>query len=150
MILVDANLLIYAHVSTFSQHAQAREWLDERLNGVAPVGLPWSSVLAFLRVTTNPRVFERPQPIADAWRQVLAWLAAERVWIPQPTERHSEILGELLAIQGVHANLVPDAHLAALAIEHGLVLCSTDGDFARFAGLRWENPLAIRRSHRAR
>ena len=141
MILVDANLLIYAHVSSFSQHARARAWLDARLNGAAPVGLPWTSLLAFLRLTTNPRVFERPAPISEAWRQVLAWLAAERVWIPQPTERHGEILGELLAAPGVRANLVPDAHLAALAIEHGLILCSTDGDFARFDGVRWENPL---------
>lgn len=141
MILVDANLLIYAHVGTFSQHGRAREWLDARLNGVAPVGLPWPSLLAFLRLTTNPRVFERPESISDAWRQALAWLGAERAWIPQPTERHREILGELLAAPGVHANLVQDAHLAALAIEHGLILCSTDGDFARFAGLRWENPL---------
>ena len=142
MILVDANLLIYAHVSTFPQHKLARTWLDERLNGVAPVGLPWPSILAFLRLTTNPRVFERPEPMRDAWQQAISWLQAERVWIPQPTERHQEILGGLLAAPGVHANLVPDAHLAALAIEHGLILCSTDGDFARFAGLRWENPLA--------
>ena len=142
MILVDANLLIYAHVSTFPQHKLARTWLDERLNGVAPVGLPWPSILAFLRLTTNPRVFERPEPMWDAWQQAISWLQAERVWIPQPTERHQEILGGLLAAPGVHANLVPDAHLAALAIEHGLILCSTDGDFARFAGLRWENPLA--------
>ncbi len=149
MILVDANLLIYAHVSTFSQHARARAWLDERLNGVAPVGLPWASILAFLRLTTNARVFERPEPISEAWRQALSWLEAERVWIPQPTERHREVLGDLLAAPGVHANLVPDAHLAALAIEHGLILCSTDGDFARFAGLRWENPLATKRNERA-
>ena len=142
MILVDANLLIYAHVNTFPQHEHARRWLDERLNGVAPVGLPWPSILAFLRLTTNPRVFERPEPMLDAWQQVISWLQAERVWIPQPTERHQDVLGELLAAPGVHANLVPDAHLAALAIEHGLILCSTDGDFARFAGLRWENPLA--------
>ena len=79
---------------------------------------------------------------ASSWQQAISWLQAERVWIPQPTERHQEILGGLLAAPGVHANLVPDAHLAALAIEHGLILCSTDGDFARFAGLRWENPLA--------
>jgi len=141
VILVDANLLIYAHVSTFPQHERARTWLDGRLSGVAPVGLPWPSILAFLRLTTNPRVFERPEPMADAWRQAVSWLEAERVWVPQPTERHAEILGELLAAPGIHANLVPDAHLAALAIEHGLILCSTDGDFARFAGLRWENPL---------
>ncbi len=141
MILVDANVLIYASVDSFTQHERARRWLDERLNGTAPVGLPWASLLAFLRVTTNPRVFEQPTAVSDAWRQVLAWLAAERAWVPQPTERHREILGQLLAAPGVQANLVQDAHLAALAIEHGLILCSTDGDFARFDGLRWENPL---------
>jgi toxin-antitoxin system PIN domain toxin len=142
VILVDANLLIYAGVDSFEQHESARRWLDERLNGVAPVGLPWSSLLGFLRVTTNPRVFERPTAMADAWRQVLAWLACESAWVPQCGERHRDILGGLLTAPGVHANLVPDAHLAAIAIEHGLILCSTDGDFARFSGLRWENPLA--------
>ena len=142
MILVDANLLIYAHVDSFAQHARARTWLDDRLNGSAPVGLPWPSLLGFLRVTTNPRIFERPAPMSQAWRQVMAWLVCERAWIPPPTERHGEILGALLDAPGVQANLVPDAHLAALALEHGLILCSTDGDFARFAGLRWENPLA--------
>ena len=142
MILVDANLLIYAHVNSFAQHERAREWLDERLNGPAPVGLPWESLLAFLRLVTNPRVFERPEPIADAWRQALAWLAGERSWVPLPGERHDEVLGTLLGAPGVQANLVQDAHLAALAIEHGLVLCTTDGDFARFPGLRWENPLS--------
>ena len=141
MILVDANLLLYANVASFVQHARARQWLDERLNGPAPVGLPWPSLLAFLRVSTNPRVFARPARVADAWKQVLDWLACEGTWIPQPTERHREILGELLDAPGVQANLVQDAHLAALAVEHGLILCSTDGDFARFAGLRWENPL---------
>lgn len=141
MILVDANLLIYANIQSFPQHQPARRWLDERLNGAAPVGLPWPSLLGFLRVTTNPRVFEQPARVVDAWRQVLAWLGCERAWIPQPGERHGEILGGLLAAPGVQANLVQDAHLAALAIEHGLILCSTDGDFGRFGGLRWENPL---------
>lgn len=144
MILVDANLLVYAHVNTFPQHEHARAWLDERLNGAAPVGLPWESLLAFLRLTTNPRIFERPEPVAGAWRQVRAWLGAESSWIPMPTERHEEVLGDLLAAPGVQANLVQDAHLAALAIEHGLILCTTDGDFARFPGLRSENPLAGR------
>ena len=141
MILVDANLLIYASVDALPQHERARDWLDERLNGPAPVGLPWASLLGFLRVTTNPRVFDRPATMSDAWRQVLAWLGCDCVWIPEPENRHREILGELLEAPGVHANLVPDAHLAAIAIEHGLILCSSDGDFARFAGLRWENPL---------
>ena len=79
--------------------------------------------------------------MAEAWEQVTAWVSAEPAWIPQPTERHAEILGRLLTLPGVHGNLVPDAHLAALAIEHGLTLCSTDGDFARFPGLRWIDPL---------
>lgn len=142
MILLDANLLIYAHVSSFPQHAQAHDWLDAQLTGSGPVGLPWPSLLAFLRIVTNPRVFERPEPIAQAWRQVHAWLEAEVAWMPQPTQRHPDVLGILLDGAGVQANLIPDAHLAALAIEHGLMLCSTDGDFSRFAGLRWQNPLA--------
>jgi toxin-antitoxin system PIN domain toxin len=142
VILVDANILIYAHVNSFAQHNLARDWLDQQLNAPSPVGLPWPSLLAFLRLVTNPRVFERPEPISDAWQQVRAWLAAGPVWIPQPTERHADLLGEFLALAGVHSNLVPDADLAALAVEHGLTLCSTDGDFARFQGLRWLNPIA--------
>jgi toxin-antitoxin system PIN domain toxin len=141
MILVDANLLIYAHVKTFPQHARAREWLDVRLSGSAQVGLPWPSLLSFLRLVTNRRVFERPESTGDAWRQVIAWLACDAAWIPQPTDRHREVLGRLLAKVNVAANLIPDAHLAALAIEHGLTLCSTDGDFARFPDLRWQDPL---------
>lgn len=142
MILIDANILIYAHVSSFTQHKLARDWLDKQLNAAAPVGFPWTSLIAFLRLVTNPRVFERPEPIADAWQIVRMWLAAETAWIPQPTEHHADVLDEFLALPGIHGNLVPDAHLAALAVEHGLTLCSTDGDFARFPGLRWLNPIA--------
>jgi predicted nucleic acid-binding protein len=80
--------------------------------------------------------------MVDAWKQVRAWLACEQAWIPHSTDRHADLLSELLALPGVNANLVPDAHLAALALEHGLTLCSTDGDFARFPALRWWNPLA--------
>jgi toxin-antitoxin system PIN domain toxin len=142
VILVDANILIYAHVESFAQHQVARAWLDQQLNRSTRVGLPWVSLLAFLRLVTNPRVFERPEPMVDAWTQVRAWLACEPVWIPHPTDRHADLLSELLVLPGVNANLVPDAHLAALALEHGLTLCSTDGDFARFPTLRWLNPLA--------
>ena len=142
MILVDANLLVYAHVASFPEHDAARTWLDEQLNGTNRVGLPWPSLLAFLRLVTNPRVFERAEPIADAWAQVRAWLGCDPAWIPQPGEGHAGLLGELLAVPGVQASLVPDAHLAVLAIEHGLILCSTDSDFARFPRLRWTNPLA--------
>lgn len=144
MILVDANILIYSHVESFSQHAVARNWLDEQINRATSVGMPWESLLAFLRLVTNARVFERPESIAQAWQQVQDWLACDSVWIPQPTERHVAVLDELLSQPGVHANLIPDAHLAALAIEHGLTLCSTDGDFARFPVLRWLNPIASR------
>jgi hypothetical protein len=143
MILIDANLLIYAHVASFPQHPRARSWLDDRLSGTGAVGLPWASLLSFLRIVTNPRVFERPEPIAEAWRQVEAWLGVESVWTPSPGERHRAVLASLLAPGGLSATLVPDAHLAALAIEHGLELCSTDGDFARFSGLRWRNPLTV-------
>jgi hypothetical protein len=142
VILLDANLLIYSHVESFRQHAAARSWLDAQLSSGASVGLPWASVLAFVRIVTNHRVFERPSSIGAAWRQVEAWLDAASVWIPHPTERHREILGALLHAGAARANLVPDAHLAALAMEHGLLLCSTDRDFARFPGLQWRDPLA--------
>lgn len=141
MILVDSNLLLYAHVASFQQHEAARDWLDLQLSKTAPVGLPWPSLVTFVRLVTNPRVFERPERVASAWKQVEDWLDQPPVWIPSPGERHREILGELLTGQSVKGNLVPDAHLAALAIEHGLILASVDGDFARFPGLKWQNPL---------
>ena len=106
-----------------------------------PLGFPGRAFLGFLRIVTNPRVFERPEPMTQAWRQVAQWLDCEVTWIPQPTERHREILETMLGAPGVQANLVPDAHPAALAIEQGLLLCSTGGDFARFPDLRWKNPL---------
>lgn len=142
MILVDANLLLYATISDFEQHEPARAWLDERLNAPIRVGLPWPSLLAFIRIATNARVFPRPLAVTAAWRRVTAWLDLETVWTPQPTERHRDVLDGFLAGTASSSKLVPDAHLAAIAVGHGLTLCSTDGDFARFDGLRWENPLA--------
>lgn len=142
MILVDANLLLYAKVDDFPQHEAARAWLDERLNDVVGLGLPWQSLLAFVRLTSNPRIFQRPLPASDAWLQVEEWLSCRNVWIPEPTERHGEILRSLLPAVGNRSNLIPDAHLAALAMEYGLILCSSDADFGRFAGLRWRNPLS--------
>jgi toxin-antitoxin system PIN domain toxin len=142
VILIDVNILVYAHIRGSPQHKAAREWLDQQINHAPRIGLPWASLLGFLRVTTNRRVFARAIKMEAAWQQVAAWLAAENVWVPSPTERHAEVLAGLLAQPGIHGNLVSDAHLAALAIEHGLVLCSTDRDFARFANLRWINPLA--------
>jgi toxin-antitoxin system PIN domain toxin len=140
VILIDANLLVYAHVEDLPQHEAACEWLDARLSERPKVGLPWSSLLAFVRLVSNPRVFDRPEPVADAWAQVEAWLDAVPAWIPLPTDRHREVLTALIPTVS-KAVLMPDAHLAALAIEHGLLLCSADGDFARFPGLRWANPL---------
>ena len=142
MILIDANLLIYAHVKNLPQHVAAKGWLDKCLNASAPVGLPWPSLLGFLRIVTNPRIFERPESIKDAWKQVKEWLECPSTWIPQPAERHVEILEGLLVDLNITANLVPDAHLAALAIEHGLILCSADGDFGRFPDLKWQNPIS--------
>ncbi len=142
MILVDANLLVYAKVTDFEQHESARTWLDTKLNGPAGVAVPWSSLLAFARVVSNPRVFAKPMSMAEAWRQVEAWRGSRFVYQPEPTHRHEHILAALVAQTVTRSNLLPDAHLAALAIEYGLTLCSTDGDFARFPGLSWENPLA--------
>jgi uncharacterized protein len=143
MILVDANLLVYAYARGMPQHEAARAWLDDRLNGAARVGLPWESLTVFVRLVTNPRVFERPATVLAAWAQVNEWLETEPAWIPQPTPQHREILGRLLAGTPQGGNLVPDAHLAAIAVGHGLELCSTDGDFARFPELRWVNPLKV-------
>jgi toxin-antitoxin system PIN domain toxin len=142
MILIDANLLVYAHVGSLRQHERARAWLDAQLNGHSPVALPWSSLLAFRRIVTNPRTLQKPETMTNAWQQVEQWLDCEPTWIPEPTEMHRELLSSLLASSGMQANLVPDAQLASLAIEHGLILCSTDGDFARFRNLRWQNPLS--------
>lgn len=140
MRLVDANILVYAFTTSFPQHERARTWLDERLSDAVPLGLPWPSLLAFVRLTSNHRLFERPVSAAVAWRQVDAWLNCQPVWVPNPTSRHREVLGRLLAAPGVRAEHVPDAHLAALALEHGLAVASADTDFTRFPGVRLENP----------
>ena len=142
MILVDANVLIYASLTEAPEHEAAKEWLAGRLAGPVRVGLPWGSLLAFVRITTNRRIVARPLAFGDAWDAVEAWLAEPVAWVPVPTERHAAVLGPLIRTRGLRANDVQDAHIAALAIEHGLTLCTTDGGFSRFPGLRWENPLA--------
>ena len=124
----------------FEAHADAKAWLDDRLNGAERVGLPWGALLAFLRLSASPRVLSQPMPLREAATVVNAWLELSSTWVPQPTERHAMTLAGLLAPE-TKADLVPDAHLAALAIEHGLLLCSTDRDFARFESLRWTDPL---------
>jgi toxin-antitoxin system PIN domain toxin len=142
VILIDVNLLLYASIESFEEHERTRTWLDRQLAGPSRVGLPWASLLGYVRIATNTRLFSPKIEMNSAWERVCEWLAARPAWIPQPTDRHSDILGELLLLPGMYSNLVPDAHLAALAIEHGLTLCSTDSDFARFPGLRWHDPLS--------
>ncbi len=143
LILVDASLLLYAYNTSAPEHARARDWWSRALDSSAPVGLAWVTVLAFLRLTTSPRVFPRPLAGAHASRQVDLWLERPQARLVSPGERHWPILRTLLAEAQSYGPLTTDAHLAALAIEHGATLCSTDRDFSRFPGLRWENPLAV-------
>lgn len=140
MMVVDANLLVYAYDASFEQHGVCRDWLEEALAGSARVGLPWVSLLAFVRLVTNPRVFTHPAPMDTAWSQVRSWLGARAAWVPVPGDDHTQHLERCLATKGLGANDVPDAHLAALSIEHGLRLATTDAGFRRFDGLRWFDP----------
>jgi uncharacterized protein len=139
--LIDANLLLCAVDRTSRYHKRAAEWLTEQLNGPRRVGLPWQSLVAFLRISTHPRASANPLPPEDAVRCVEDWLAPDVTWVPQPGPRHAALLTDLITRRQVTGNLVSDAHLAALAIEHGLTLCSADSDFARFPELSWRNPL---------
>ena len=141
--IVDANILLYARNSDDPRHEPARHWLEAALNGDERVGLPWTSLGAFLRIATNPRAMPDPLDSAAAWRQVEQWLDAPRAWVPEPTGRFRAILGRLVREHSVQGALVPDALLAALAIDHGVALASTDADFARFGELRWVNPLTV-------
>jgi len=140
--LVDANILLFAVNSASPEHERAAAWLEEALNGNRRVGLPWESLTAFVRLVTNPRVVPKPLAPADAWAFVEEWLAAPVAWVPVPTERHAAVLGDLVRRYRPTAKLVPDAHLAALAIEHGAEIISADTDFARFTEVRWRDPLA--------
>lgn len=142
MILVDANILLYAANRTSSRHEAARSWWDEQLSGTTPVCLCWSVLCAFIRIGTNPRVFDYPLSLDEATSRVQSWLDQPCVRLIHPTQRHWSILHELLIAAQASANLVTDAHLATLAIEHNCELISTDSDFARFPRIRWRNPLA--------
>lgn len=140
--LVDANILLFAVDEESPQHRSAKEWLEAALNGNRRVGLPWASLTAFLRIATNPRALREPLRPDAAWEIVEAWLDVPTVWVPAPGEGHRAILGQLVREHDLRANLIPDAVLAALCIEHGLQLISADTDFARFTGLSWHNPVA--------
>ena len=142
MILPDVNLLLHAYNADSPVHEQARAWWEEVLSRPAPaVGLTWAVALAYLRITTHPRIMRSPLDIAVACAHVESWLAQPQVVLVHPGERHAALLFHLLRGLGTAGNLTTDAHLAALAMEHQATLCSTDADFARFPGLKWENPL---------
>jgi hypothetical protein len=140
MKLVDANVLLYAVNERSHQHEVARGWLDGALNGRETVGFAWMVILAFLRLATHPRVFPSPLDAADATSIVIRWLGRPTAVVVEPTERHLSTLSELLGKAGTGGNLVNDAHLAALAINHGADVMSFDADFARFPGVRWIDP----------
>jgi len=138
--LVDANLLLYATNPAAPQHQKAAEWFDAEMNGGDGLALPWATLMAFLRVSTDPRILKPPLSVPVALQYVEDWLEWETVWVPEPTPNHFALVAELLRA-APRSKLVPDAHLAALAIGHGLTLCSNDVDFRLFKGLRLLNPL---------
>jgi toxin-antitoxin system PIN domain toxin len=141
-VIVDANVLIYAVDESSPQHESAERWLTNLLNGDERVGLPWSTIGAFLRIVTHPRILTEPLSAPVAWSLVEEWLELDLVWIPSTSHRTARILGRLMAGTRATGNLIPDAMLAALAIEHGLVVATTDTDFGRFREVRWINPVA--------
>jgi hypothetical protein len=139
--IVDVNLFLYAVDSTSARHKPARAWVQETLSGTETIGFAWAMLLAFLRLSTNHAVFERPLDGPQALDLIDGWLKQPCATVVGPTDRHAAVLRELLLPLGTAGNLTSDAHLAALAIEHGALLCSCDNDFSRFSGVRWCDPL---------
>jgi uncharacterized protein len=139
--IVDANVLLYAVDTGSPFHESAKDWLESSLNEPARVGLPWASLLAFQRISTHPRASINPLSPSRAWSFVADWLDTDATWVPVPGERHAEIVHDLIVAGDLRGNLVTDAHLAALAIEHGVGVCSADSDFARFPQISWVNPV---------
>jgi hypothetical protein len=142
VILVDANLLLYAYHPRAEQHETSRAWLEGVLSGPDLVRFAWLTLWAFLRIATNPRVFERPLSTSEAEAAISSWLDPPAAGILDPAERHWEILRGLVHDGQAAGPLVMDAVLAAIALEHGATVCTTDRDFSRFPGLKWRNPLA--------
>jgi len=142
MILPDINVLIYSHREEQPEHERYAEWLESLANGPAPFALSSMTLSGFLRIVTNPQLFDPPTPMDQAIEFCRELLAHPRSVLVEPSERHLEILFDLIGRAELHGRLVSDAHLAALAIEHGCELVTTDGHFGRFPGLRWRHPLA--------
>jgi toxin-antitoxin system PIN domain toxin len=142
MNLIDVNVLVYAAFETSPFYGRANGWLNARLNDSDRLGLPWESILGFVRIAANPRVSTPSVTVAQAWRAAKVWLDNPNVWTPGPTPRHREILQRLMDGVPMTHKLVSDAHLAAIAIGHNLTLASADTDFSKFPGLRYDNPLA--------
>ena len=142
MIVCDANVLLYAYDRGSRFHVPCRAWFEAALSGSDSLGLPWQSVLAFIRIATNPRVYERPMALDTACATVSAWLARPHVQIPEPAARYWDILRAQLQEARVTGPLVSDAALAAIALECGATLCTTGRDFRRFSGLRLLDPTA--------
>ena len=141
MIVPDVNLLLLAYDRQSRRHAAARAWWEGLMNGTDTVGLPWVSILGFIRIATNPKILSTPLDVSGACSRARSWLVRPQVVTIHPGDHHAEILFDLLEAAGTAGNLTTDAHLAALAIEHQAELHSTDADMARFPGLRWTNPL---------
>jgi len=142
MIIVDVNLLIYAVNEDSPNHKKAKSWLEAAISGTETVGLPWIVLLAFLRLTTRPGLFQKPLGVDDAFDVVDAWLQQPSVTVPESAARHLQTMRDLISPLGTGGNLTSDAHLAALAVEDRTALRSADNDFGKFSRLRWRNPLA--------
>jgi uncharacterized protein len=144
MKLIDTNLLVYAYVPALADHAAARRWLEQTLTDDEAVGLAWATVLGFVRVVTNPRIFKVPLLLDSAVEVVDAWLQQQAIELVLPTPRHWTTLREMLITGQAGGSMTTDAHLAALAREHGATIYTTDRDFQRFPDVRVVNPLAPR------
>ncbi len=139
MKLVDANVLLYSVNSSAVHHEASRQWLSTALAGTETVGLPWLSLIAFLRISTMP-VLPRPLTTPQATGQVRLWLAAPGATVAHPSARHFDLLEQFLLGTRTDGNSVNDAHLAALALEHNADIVTYDSDFGRFPGVRWHRP----------